>query len=286
MQTGRMLYETLFMPNNEEIKTEAERIFAKAFDVASAFDLPAVRKVFEEELHGKVLQNNPLLVQFSPQKMVAIFDYGSIVFFDVESAERREFIEKLKRFAHRENAIYSEDDFILNIAPRTKKPEGTDELFVRELNRDIALVVGTVLSRSVSVEFYEKLVEDALAQLEVPIASLQNTGKIPHRQRELTKKVGFALAVEQELAYTLSVFDDPAIVWDGGKPIEELYRNLKREFDLEDRIKVIQQKVSIISRSSTFVISRIEGQRSQILEWIIILLILLEILLVIFGKMR
>ncbi|MBI1808155.1 MAG: RMD1 family protein [Ignavibacteria bacterium] len=266
-------------------QSEADRIFVKAFDVASAFDLPAVRKVLEEDLHGKLLEDNPLLVQFSPQKMVGVFDYGAIVFFDVERAERREFIEKLKLFTQRENKTYSEDDFVLNLAPRTKKPEGTDELFVRELNRDIALVVGTVLSRSVSVEFYEKLVADALAQLEQPIASLQSTGKIPHTQRELTKRVGFALAVEQELAYTLSVFDDPDIVWDGGKPIEELYRNLKREFDLEDRIKIIQQKVSIISRSSTFVISRIEGRRSQILEWIIILLIVLEILLVVLGKM-
>ena len=86
--------------------------------------------------------------------------------------------------------------------------------------------------------------------------------------------------------YNLSIFDDPDIVWDGGKRIEDLYKSLKREFDLEDRIEIVQQKISIISRSSTFVIARLEGQRSRILEWIIILLILLEILLVIFGKMR
>jgi uncharacterized Rmd1/YagE family protein len=203
----------------------------------------------------------------------------------VEREERREFIDKIKPFAQRENKVYSEDDFVLNLAPHPKKPEGTDELVVKAFNRDIALVVGAVLSRSVSVEFYEELVADALSHLEHPIASLQSTGKIPHGQRELTKRVGFALAVEQELAYTLSAFDDPDIVWEGGKPIEQLYQSLKREFDLEDRIKIIQQKVSIISRSSTFVISRIEDRRSQILEWIIILLILLEILLVVFGKM-
>jgi uncharacterized Rmd1/YagE family protein len=273
------------MPDQSVQDPAAEKILVKAFDVASAFDLPAARKVLEGELHGKLLEDNPLLVQFGPTKMVGVFDYGAVVFFDVERDEGRQLIERLKSFAHRENKTYSEDDFVLNIASRSKKPEGTDELVIREFNRDIALVVGAVLSRSVSVEFYEKLVGDALAQLEEPIASLQNTGSIPHSQRGLTKKVGFALAVEQELAYTLSVFDDPDIVWAGGKPVEELYKSLKREFDLEDRIRIIQQKVSIISRSSTFVISRIEGRRSQFLEWIIILLILLEILLVLFGRM-
>ncbi len=272
------------MPEQNEIKIEPETIFVKAYDIASAYDLAAGRKILEEDFEGKTLENSPLLVQLDPRKMIALFDYGSIVFFGVEREERRKIIEQLKPFAQRPNKIVSEDDFTLYISPQQKNPEGTDILFVKDINRDIALVVGTVLSRSVSVEYYEKLVADALAQLERPISSLQMTGKIPRSERTLTKNVGFALAVEHELAYALSAFDEPDIVWDGGKRIEELYKNLKREFDLEDRIKIIQQKVSIISRSSTFVISRIEGQRSQILEWIIILLILLEILLVVLGK--
>ncbi len=264
---------------------DQETIIVKAFDVASAYDLASARKVLEKELGAKVLENSPLLMHLDGRRMVAVFDYGSVVFFDLEQPDRRRIIDRLAEFATRPNRVVSEDDFTLHLSSRVKEPEGTDVLYVKELNRDIALVVGTVLSRSVSVEFYEKLVGDALARLERPIASLQATGKIPRSERGLTKNVGFALAVEHELAYTLSAFDDPEIVWDGGKRVEELYRNLKREFDLEDRIKVIQQKVSIISRSSTFIISRIEGQRSQILEWIIILLILLEILLVVMGKM-
>lgn len=269
----------------ETKQKEPDQIYVKAFDVASAFDLPGARRLLEEEFHARVLHGNPLLVQISRWKMLAVFDYGSVVFFDSDSSDRATYLSRLRQFARRENKIYSEDEFTLRFASRAGKPEGTDELAIREFNRDIALVVGTILSRSVSVEYYEHLVADALARLEQPIEALQETGKIPRTQRELTRRVGFALAVEQELAYTLSVFDDPDIVWDGGKPVEELYRNLKREFDLEDRIKIIEQKVSIISRSSTFVISRIEGQRSQILEWIIILLILLEIVLVLFGKM-
>ena len=273
------------MPEQTDVKTEPEKVFVKAFDVASTYDLPSARKVLEQEFGGKMLETSPLLVQLDPRKMIAVFDYGSIVFFGVEHEERGRIIDRLNSFASRVNTTISEDDFTLYLSSQAKNPEGTDVLFVKDVNRDIALVVGAVLSRSVSVEYYEKLVGDALAQLERPIASLQATGKIPRSGRSLTRNVGFALAVEHELAYTLSAFDDPDIVWDGGKRIEELYRNLKREFDLEDRINIIQQKVSIISRSSTFVISRIEGQRSQILEWIIILLIVLEILIVIFGKM-
>jgi uncharacterized Rmd1/YagE family protein len=272
------------MSARDELEAKQDEIFVKALDVASAYDLHSVRKVLEDDLKGTVLEHTPLLVQLAPRKIVAVFDYGSIVFFNIEPGERGSLVERLMPFTQRPNKTVSEDDFTLHVGMLPKDPEGTDELTVKELTRDIALLVGAVLSRSVSVEYYEKLVEDALAQLEGPIASLQTMGTIPHRQRELTKKVGFALAVEHELAYTLSAFDDPAIVWDGGKRIEELYRGLKRQFDLEDRINIIEQKVSLISRSSMFIIARLEGQRSMILEWIIILLIAVEILIVIFER--
>src|SRR5258706_15752573 len=116
--------------------------------------------------------------------MVGVFDFRSIVFFKGESPERASLVEGLMPFTQRPNKTVSEDDFILYLGSQSKDPEGTDELTIRELTRDIALLVGAVLSRSVSVEYYEKLVEDALAQLEGPIASLQSTGTIPYRQRE------------------------------------------------------------------------------------------------------
>jgi uncharacterized Rmd1/YagE family protein len=207
------------------------------------------------------------------------------VFFDHTDEEIGELLSLLDSCAFRKNRRISQDEFTLYLSGRTKKPEGTDELTVKELNRDIALVVGVVLSRSVSVEYYESLVANALATFEQTISELATRGWMPRRRRELTKQVGFGLSVEHERAYNISVLDDPDIVWDGGTKIEALYASLKREFDLVDRIRVIQQKVSIISRSSTFVLGRLEAQRSNMLEWIIILLILSEIILALSGKL-
>lgn len=269
----------------QTISQEPEKIFVKAYDVASSYDIRAARKIVEDHAQWKVMETSPLLIQSDEKSMFAVFDYGSIVFFNFDAVAAKQLMAELNACANRPNTTISEDDFTLTLTSKAKDPEGTDELLIKEFNRDIALVVGTVLSRTVSIEYYEKVVNNALAQLEGPISSLQYTGKIPWRERELTKRVGFALAVEQELAHTLAVFDDPDIVWDGGKRIQDLYVNLKRQFDLDDRITIIQEKVSIISRSSTFVISRLEAQRSQILEWIIILLIVFEIVLVIFQKL-
>ncbi len=268
-----------------EQKSEQEKILARAFDVASSYDLRIARELLQKEAKAKILYNDPLLVQLEKNRMVLIFDYGSIVFFDLSEQECREMLTRLRPCAQRENKFMSEDAFHLYLAPRQKKPEGTEELYIREINRDIVLLVGIVLSRSVSLEYYERLVTEALAQFEETVEDLARRGWIPRRRKELSKRVGLALSVEHELAYDVSVFDDPDIVWDGGTRIEQLYLSLKKEFDLEDRIKILQQKISLISRSSTFFISRLEAQRSDMLELIIILLILSEIVLLLFGKM-
>jgi uncharacterized Rmd1/YagE family protein len=224
-------------------------------------------------------------VQLDQRRLACVLDYGTVVFFNHSPGQCQQRMESLRPAAQRPNKLVSEDSYVLYLAPRQKKPEGTDELYVREFNRDIALLVSIVLSRSVSLEYYERLVADALAQFEKSISDMATRGWMPRRFRELTKQVGFALSVEHELAYELAVFDDPDVVWDGGKRIEQLYAEMKREFDLDNRIRIIQQKISLISRSSTFVLSRLEAHRASMLEWMIIILILSEILLVLLGGM-
>lgn len=277
-------------PQESEIKsevvdvTEPEQVRVKAFSCASSYDLRSAREILETTLRARVLSTDPLLVQVDNSKMISVFSYGSVVFFNVAPAEIEDILRRLKQCAFRESKYITEDDFVLSLATRQQKPAGTDIWYIKELTRDIALIVAVVLSRSVSLEYYEKLVDDALAHFEPTIAQLATKGWIPRRGREATRNVGFALSVEHELAYEVAVFDDPDIVWEGGARIEQLYKALKNEFDLEERINVIRQKVSIISRFSTFVLARLEAQRSAALELIIIILILWEIVLTLLGK--
>jgi uncharacterized Rmd1/YagE family protein len=252
-------------------------VSVKAYDLASGFDLGRAREILERTTLCKVLDQDPLLLQFEDQKILIVFSYGATVFFNIPQEETRTFIQHLRPSAIREYDQGREDDFLLHITSEEKQPEGTSKWYIREFNRDIALVVGVVLSRSVSLEHYETRVGGVLEQFQQTIAKLATTGWIPHRRKEAAKHVGFALSVEHELAYDVAILDDPDILWDGGARVGELYAKLKREFDLEDRIKIVMQKVSIISRFSTFVLSRLESQRAMFLEWIIIILILSEI---------
>ncbi|MBE0558381.1 MAG: hypothetical protein IH628_14215, partial [Proteobacteria bacterium] len=60
-----------------ETRVEPEKIIVKAFDYASEFDLKRAREVVLSSIGGKKLDDDPLLVQVSKQKMVMVFDYGA-----------------------------------------------------------------------------------------------------------------------------------------------------------------------------------------------------------------
>jgi uncharacterized Rmd1/YagE family protein len=260
-------------------------VLSRAYDYASAYDLKSARELLLHDQGAKVLDANPLIVQFTPRTVVSVFEYGSLVFFNLEEAECLRLIEVLKPAAQRPNRSIATDEFTLTLSSRQKAPDGTEEMTVKEFTKDIVTVVGTVLSRSVALEYYETVLNGTLERLEQTVAALAASGRIPRGERNLTRQAGLGLLIEHELAHSVSVFDDPDIIWDGGERIERLYRQLKREFDLDDRVKIVQQKVSLISRWSTFVISRLEGHRARMLEWIIIFLIAAEIVLALTGRL-
>ena len=270
---------------SRKTQKKPDEINVKAFDLASAFDMKPVREILQRDLAAKIINAEPLLAEMAPMKMIGLFEFGSAVFFNMDADEISRARESLMKCAIRPNRIISEDDFTLFFGKSTGTIEGTDRLHVSEFNRDYALLVSTILSRSVSIEYYETQVNNAMAKFEQIVNVLSQQGKMPGNRKDLVKRVGFGLGVEYELAYNLSVFDDPDIIWDGGEKINELYINLKKAFDIEDRIDIIREKLSIISRSSTFIISRLESRRSNMLEWIIIILIISEIILILFGKM-
>ena len=179
------------------------------------------------------------MVQHDARRIVAVYDCGSVVCFGYEDADCRAPLETLSGSAQRRNRRIAANDLSLTLVSRQRKPEGTDNLFIEELSRDTAPLVAVVLSRSVALKYYEGLAESSHEHLEATVQALASTRRIPRGQRQLTRQVGLALLIEHELAFSVGVFDEPDIVWESGVRIDQLYRALTREVDLNDRIKVI-----------------------------------------------
>ncbi|MBI5466359.1 MAG: RMD1 family protein [Candidatus Kerfeldbacteria bacterium] len=249
-----------------------------AYDIATSFDLTALRPA--AEAWGKLLERDPIIIEMSASKYLVVFEYGSVVFFNFTSPEIRSWLERLKVYAHRANRREFVDQFTLYIDARKPRLATTEELTVKQFMLDVVKLVAIVLSRSVGLEYYEDLIDRNLAKLEQSVEALSREGRLILKRRELMKEVGLALAIQHELAYNLELLDAPDVVWERGAAMQHLYEHLTAQFSITNRVQVLERKISIISRSSEFIIERLQERTANLLEWAIIFLFVIDLVFI------
>ncbi|MCX7919044.1 MAG: RMD1 family protein [bacterium] len=248
-------------------------IEVKAYDIARSINLTTLKSAGL----GVILCEEPLIYQ-EVDKYLAVFDFGVAVFFGYNKSEIANRIQQIKKHTVGYKTEYSKDDFVLHVGPKEGILPTKEELTIETLNLDTIKLVSIVLARSVSLEYYENLIDKSLEKLTEVIHSLASTGKTGETESRLSKEVGLALAIEHELAYNLEILDEPEILWEGGKKIEDLYHTLTKTFELESRVQILEKKLDIVSKSYRFLIDQLQARRASVLELIIILLILFEII--------
>ncbi len=255
-----------------------------AFDVATSFD--NIKLVTEFQNQVKLIVKDPLIWKLSGEKYLVVFDYGSVVFFNFNESEARLWLNKLKAFAQRTNRKEFTDSFTLYIGGK-KNTLNTNELRVEQFLLDTIKLVAIVLSRSVGLEYYEDLIDRNLEKLEESVDSLSYQGKFISSRRQLIKQVGLAHAIQHELAYNLALLDDPDVVWERGEEMEKLYKVLSDQYKINNRVQVIERKLSLITKSSQFILERLQDRTANLLETAIIFLFVVDIIFILielFGR--
>ena len=76
----------------------------------------------------------------------------------------------------------------------------------------------------------------------------------------------------------LTLFDDPPETWES-ESLAHLDSALYDQFDLEERLGAIKEKLAYLHDTGATFLGLLDTRKNHRLEWIIILLILVEILL-------
>jgi required for meiotic nuclear division protein 1 len=251
-------------------------IEVKAYDIARSISLTALKTA----KLGNIICEDPLIFQ-GENKSLAVFDFGVAVFFGYNKPEIAEGVQEIKKYTVGYKAEYSKDEFILNVGPSDSTLPTKEELTIENLNLDNIKLVSIVLARSVSLEYYENQIDKSLEKLTDIVQSLASKGKTGEPESRLSKEVGVSLVIEHELAYNLEILEEPEVLWEGGKKIENLYRTLAKTFELESRVQILEKKLDIVSKTNRFLIDQLQSRRASLLELVIILLIVFEIAFII-----
>jgi required for meiotic nuclear division protein 1 len=84
--------------------------------------------------------------------------------------------------------------------------------------------------------------------------------------------------VQQRVSGRVAVAEKPDVLWD--RPdLDRLYARLETEYELNERVDALNRKLAVIAETAKVLTDIIDTERSLRLEFIIVVLILLEIVI-------
>lgn len=216
-------------------------------------------------------------------RYVAIFRFGSIVFFNLSAKDAGDILEAAKKYAVDPvpRGFERKEHFEIAIAPNMQDTAHVNADFatVKELNINNVAIVSTIMGQTVAFDSYNDTVDELLATFESINATVKRTGNCTAMEREtLFKVVAQNNSLFIEMIARLGIKDRSDTAWNLSQ-YERLHEGMKHEFEIDPRFEHMEFKLNLIQQNAKFFIDILHDQKSDTLEWIIIVLISFECLL-------
>ena len=225
---------------------------------------------------------------------ITVFNYGSVVLFNVPIAMETHHLEGIKRHAvvtplsHLEVSDLNTDSYRLMIYPELvglPSVVKANHLNIKTLDMNNITIVATVMSQTVSLDYYANDVDQMLEKFMQMNLKVETNTK--NAIRDLDKQQLYRLVASNNTVITnvlskLGIFEGSDAAWENSD-YHYTWEALRAEFELDYRFKDLSLKLDLIKNNARFYLDLLNAEKSEKLEWIIIVLIATEIILGLMG---
>jgi uncharacterized Rmd1/YagE family protein len=245
-----------------------------------------LRRVQENLKDYKFLnRNHPLVIEIAEDQFAVLTRFGTVSFWNIKESTARAFLKDLEPYVEVGSVLHRHIDMLKIFTGSDEEKATFEELFIDKLDTEKIKIISYVSAQSVALDRYEEEINVHLHELGRVVANMKAGGKTRFNQSEILKQVGSVLSVKQRTVSQLSLFDKPDETWDR-EEIERLYNKLKSEYELRDRFDVLNEKIDFLSENNALLLNYLSSQRSNFLEVVVVILIVIEIALFIVELLK
>ena len=231
----------------------------------------------------RVIAQQPATVRIEGGGVVVLYRYGAAVFFDVAAVDQERFLSGLAPLVeHRYKQPETEEVPICVSAEKREGVESGTTVILKDASVERLQVVAAALGKSVALAEYEADVALNFERIEPFAVQLEQSGRGGRDMRLLLRHIGRTLLNEHKMVARVEVSDRPELLWEHPE-LEQLYLRLEDEFELQERVEILDRKLELISRTVSTTLDLLQQQRSRRLEWYIVILFVLEIALTVYD---
>lgn len=247
---------------------------AYAVQIADAISIKNCKNNFKAKLLFS--DTDELFYELYEGQYIYIFKYGVISFYNLNKEDIKEICTEILLYG--KNSITEEviEDIKILINGKSNTVS-FGAVSLKEYNVESLRLIMLNVSQSVALDNYSNISEQILEDTKVHTAYLEEKGKLDISGKNLKKYIGRVLNIKNKISENLYIFDSHDVTWDD-ETLNKLDQDLKRVFDLKDRYRSINDQIEIIKENLELFKDIMFHKESSKLEWIIIILILVEVI--------
>jgi uncharacterized Rmd1/YagE family protein len=250
-------------------------IYIEAYQVCDELLLKKIR----QEYKGVLLSETATDLLYSYKNgYIFLLSYGVVVFGNVDEIDQTNFLQMLRAFHQNDHLVNGfQEDFKISIKPELDAPVfAYNELIVPELDNDVLRITLLQVAQSTALDYYQASAQSLLDETTVLVNQLEEFGSLRISKKKLLKTIGKTLNTKNRIFDNLYILDSPPIVWEK-EQVGKINAGLYKTFDLGVRFREIDYLLKMVESNLSLFIDLTNERESHRLEWVIIILILIEV---------
>lgn len=235
-------------------------------------------KKFKAEYTGSLINSNSFELFYKYKNgYVFILNYGVVVFANVDDIESSSFISLLEKYSLNHVSNRLQEDFIIEKKEIAQPEFSYNSLSVSEINEDVIKIAMLQVAQSLGLDFYQEVAQHLFDDSVNLTNQLEEYGKLKISKRNLLKFIGKTLNTKNRIIDNLYIFDTPSVVWEN-EFLGKVNDGLTQTFDISIRFKELEYMLKRVENNLNVFVELTNAKESKRLEWIVIILIFIEIL--------
>lgn len=277
------LPENQSVQNGRSFNTKLYFMKIVAFYIAEQLHLKRLKEAFA----GTLLQENPseLFYRVDKDRYFYAFDYGAVVFANMGDTDMSQNLAFLQRFADHPLPEKIRDDFEIKLRPgQTDIHFGFDTLEAPDISEDVVKIAMLNVAHSVALDFYSQRAHELLNEMQQFTSQMELRGSVSISRKNMLRFIGRALNTKNRIVENLFIFDSPDLTWED-EYLDRIYRGLARTLETQTRFREIEYTFKVIEDNLSVFRELYLHRESSKLEWIIIILICIEVIDLFISKL-
>jgi uncharacterized Rmd1/YagE family protein len=235
---------------------------------------------WEEPMILNPLDLRPVTNDLYGDERVYLYYFGAVVFVNCSVKTRESFCRGIKPYSEAFSNLLSSrfhDEYSLRISSDTEMIITNDSAVMPEYTPAFSGIICFVIAKSVALERIEERLDRVLDEIEGFITRLEQ-GWLRITDKRLARMASSILTFKFASLSHIMVLDKPEITWKN-EEADQLYLTMANLFELTQRYNEIRHKSETLLDITEVFSSLSHARRSSRLEWIIIILIAIEIVI-------